>query len=136
MEQVVKQEQPLFEGDYVKNGGDLQFIVWVDEVGAYKPNQEKISLIDHGTDCDKHEFEVKIMKHAEHVQSCLMSWVGCAKLKAIPEGYYLMPLQPCEEMLKKAELEFQDLNIDIHDIQDRIVFAHQAMIQVRCQSSK
>ena len=44
--------------------------------------------------------------------------------------FYLMPMQPSEEMLKKAELEFQDLEFDIDDIQDRIVFSHQAMISV------
>lgn len=61
-----------------------------------------------------------------------MSWVECAKSKAIPDGYYLMPIQPDIEMLEKAELEFDDLNIS--DIQDRIVFSHQAMIQVLCQN--
>lgn len=53
---------------------------------------------------------------------------------ALPEGYYLMPIQPCEKMLEKAELEFE--NLDIDDLRDRIVFSHQAMIQVACQSAK
>lgn len=43
------------------------------------------------------------MEHATHVRSCLMSWIECAKSKAIPVGFYLMPMQPSEEMLKKAE---------------------------------
>ena len=39
-----------------------------------------------------------------------------------------MPIQPTEEMVEEAVLEFEGLNIN--DIRDRIVFSHQAMIQV------
>ena len=135
---LIKQERSLFEANYVKNGGgDLQFLKWDecdDGVGDYQPDWEKIGLVNHKTSYDEHEFGEKITEYAKHVQSCLMSWVECAKSKAIPEGYYLMPIQPCEKMLEKAELEFE--NLDIDDLRDRIVFSHQAMIQVACQSAK
>lgn len=131
--QLIKQERPLFEENYVKNGGDLQFLTW-DEcdngAGDYQPNWEKLSLVKHENAYEENVHNDKIMEHATHVRSCLTSWVECAKSKAIPVGFYLMPMQPSEEMLKKAELEFQDLEFDIDDIQDRIVFSHQAMISV------
>lgn len=94
--------------------------------------------INFDGDLEEKSFDESIMEHASHVTSCLFSWVECAKLKAtskaIPEGYYLMPLQPSKEMIASAESEFEDLEID--DIQDRIVFAHQAMIQTHLKSTK
>lgn len=127
---LLKQERPLFEDNYVKQGGRLQYLKWSecsDGTGSYEVDWESLEK-DEITD---QQFENHIQEHAEHVNGCLHSWVECAKSKAIPVGYYLMPLQPCIEMLNKAELEFE--GFDIPDLQDRIVFSHQAMIQAMLQ---
>ena len=59
--------------------------------------------------------------------------LACRELaQAVPEGFVLMPIQPTEEMIKNATCEFYDLDID--DIDDRIVFSHQAMIDAQEQS--
>ena len=42
------------------------------------------------------------MQHAEHVRSCLMSWVECAKSKAIPNGWILAPKEPNEKQKRTA----------------------------------
>lgn len=60
------------------------------------------------------------------------AWQLWQAAKAIPEGFVLMPIQPTEEMIKNATCEFYDLDID--DIDDRIVFSHQAMIEAQEQS--
>ena len=127
--QLIKQERPLFEANYVKNGGNLQYLKWAecsDGTGSYQADWSAISEADISSP----DFDEQIQEHAYHVSGCLHAWVECAKSKAIPVGFYLMPMQPSEEMLKKAELEFQDLEFDIDDIKDRIVFSHQAMISV------
>ena len=127
--QLIKQERPLFEENYVKNGGNLQYLKWAecsDGTGSYQADWSAISEADISSP----DFDEQIQEYADHVSGCFHAWGECAKSKAIPVGFYLMPMQPSEEMLKKAELEFQDLEFDIDDIQDRIVFSHQAMISV------
>lgn len=134
---LLQTERPLFEANYVENGGDLQLLKWdacSDGTGKYQPDWSKLSEINHESTEDEIDFDEGVSEHASHVQGCLMAWIECAKSKAIPSGYYLMPIQPCEEMLKQAECEFADLNID--DIQDRIVFSHQAMINVLAKANK
>lgn len=124
---ILNQERPLFEENYVKLGGSLQFLKWSeyhDGTGCYSPDWEAISK--EGINSAK--FDENTQERANTVFLCLLSWIECAKLKAIPSGYYLMPLQPDQEMLNEAEKEFEDC--DIEDLQDRIVFSHQAMIQV------
>lgn len=104
---LIKQERPLFEAYYVKNGGVLQFLKWdecSDGAGDYQPDWEKIGLLDHETDYTEHEFGERIMQHAEHVYSCLMSWVECAKSKAIPDGWLLAPKEPNEKQQRTAIL--------------------------------
>ncbi len=54
-----------------------------------------------------------------------------AQKVAVPKGFVLMPIQPTKEMIKNATREFYDLDID--DIDDRIVFSHQAMIEAQEQ---
>lgn len=130
---VLKRERPLFEENYVNMGGRMDFLKWSecsDGTGSYQPDWTAIGEAD----IDEPDFDDQIQEHAEHVTGCLQSWLECAKSKAIPKGYYLMPMQPSLEMLQKAEQEFNDL--DIEDIQDRIVFAHQAMIQALTQSAQ
>ena len=93
---LIKQERPVFEANYVKNGGDLQFLKWDecdDGTGDYQPDWEKIGLIDPETSFDE---------HAEHVRSCLMSWVECAKSKTIPDGWVLVPKEPNEKQQRTA----------------------------------
>lgn len=127
---LIKKERPLFEENYIKNGGNFQFLKWDecdDGTGSYQVDWETIQ--DSGP-----QFDEQIQEFAEHVTSCLNSWIECAKSKAIPYGHYLMPMQPDQDMLDKAELEFEGLEID--DIQDRIVFSHQAMIQVFSSSAQ
>lgn len=102
---LIKQERPLFEANYIKNGGDLQLLIWDecdDGAGNYQPNWEEIGLIDHKTSFDEHEFGEKIMQHAEHVHSCFMSWVECAKSKTIPDGWILAPKEPNEKQKRTA----------------------------------
>lgn len=124
---LIKKERPLFEENYIKNGGKLDYLKWDecnDGTGSYQADWEAIEeagIVDA-------KFDKQIQLDAEDTTSCLHSWVECAKSKAIPEGHYLMPIQPTEEMVEEAVLEFEGLDID--DIRDRIVFSHQAMIQV------
>ena len=124
---LIKKERPLFEENYIKNGGKLNYLKWDecnDGTGSYQADWEAIEeagIVDA-------KFDEQIQLDAEDTTSCLHSWVECAKSKAIPEGHYLMPIQPTEEMVEEAVLEFEGLNIN--DIRDRIVFSHQAMIQV------
>ena len=134
--ELLKQERPLFEANYVKNGGNLKLLKWaecLDGTGMYEIDWKQVEQEQHEGEIEESHFVNEVMAQAELVQACLMSWIECAKSKAIPQGYYLMPIQPSEEMLSDAEKEFNDL--DIEDIQDRIVFAHQAMIQVLCRSA-
>lgn len=102
---LVQQERPLFEANYLKNGGDLEFLIW-DEcdngAGDYQPNWEKIGLVDHENDYAEHEFGEKMMEHAKHVHSCLMSWVECAKSKAAPDGWILAPKEPNDKQKRTA----------------------------------
>lgn len=124
---ILQRERPLFEANYVQMGGNLKHIKWSecsDGTGLYLADWESLEGLDSET-------EEAATENAEHLTGCLLSWVACAKSKAIPEGYFLMPSQPCIEMLSMAEKEFE--NVDIDDLQDRIVFAHQAMIQVSCK---
>lgn len=105
--QLIKHERPLFEANYTKNGGDLQFLTWDecdDGAGDYQPNWGEIGLIDHKTALDEHEFGENIMQHASHVRSCLMSWVECAKSKAIPDGWVLAPKEPNDKQKATAML--------------------------------
>ena len=85
---LTKQERPLFESNYVSNGGSLQYLKW-DEcdngAGSYVVDWEAVDELD-APECD---FNDEIMAHAEHVTSCLCAWVQCAKSKAIPAGYYV-----------------------------------------------
>lgn len=104
---LIKQERPLFEENYVKNGGDLQFIKWdecSDGEGDYRPDWDKLSQIKHEDSFEETEFNQQILDHAEHVTSCLMSWVECARMKAIPEGWVLAPLEPIEKQKQAASL--------------------------------
>lgn len=124
---LTKIERPLFEANYIATGGNINFLKWdecSDGTGSYSADWEAIN----DADIDDSAFDEQIQEHAFHVTGCLHSWVQCAKAKAIPEGFYLMPTQPDQEMIAEAEKEFNDLEIE--DIQDRIVFSHQAMIQV------
>lgn len=125
---ILKHERPLFEDNYIRLGGSLQYIKWEecdDGAGTYQVDWLKLPK----EELHKGTLEEEVTARAKLVTNCLFSWVECAKSKVIPEGYYLMPLQPDEEMLKNAVLEFKDLGIE--DIEDRIVFSHQAMIEVR-----
>lgn len=127
--ELLKHERPLFEANFVKLGGNLDMIKWSecdDGTGTYEPDWLNIP------DNDDPEFGDHIMEHASHVQSCLMAWVECAKSKAIPKGYYLMPLQPSQEMIESAKKELQETVDD--DLEDRIVFVHQAMVKTHLQS--
>ena len=97
---LIKQERPLFEAHYVKANGDLQFLKWVeydDGLCVYEPDWEKIGLLVHTNSSDEDKFGENIMQHAHHVRSCLMSWVECAKSKAIPDGWVLAPKEPTEK---------------------------------------
>lgn len=131
---LIKQERPLFEANHIYHGGDLKYLKWSecsDGTGTYEVDWEAVDAEFKWSDSDDKD---AIIVKASILSDQFHTWVQCAKSKAIPHGYYLMPSQPCEEMLKKAELEFQDL--DIEDIQDRIVFSHQAMIQVLSNSTR
>jgi len=98
---LIKQERPLFEANYVKNGGDLQYLKWDecdDGAGSYQADWEAISEAD----IDDPEFDEEIQEHANHVTSCLHSWVECAKSKAIPDGWILAPKEPNEKQKRTA----------------------------------
>lgn len=128
---LLKQERPLFEANYVKNGGDLSLIKWSechDGTGSYEVNWGSIS------GSEDPDFEEDVMEHASNVQSCLMAWVECAKSKLPPLGYYLMPLQPIQEMVDSAKKELEDCEDE--DIEDRIVFTYQAMVKTFIQSQR
>lgn len=137
---IITKERPLFEENFISNGGNLEFIKWekcTNGTGDYQPDWDKISLINHDDTLSEHTFNENIIAHAQHVKSCLMTWVECAKSKEIPKGYYVMPLQPTEDMLLMAQKEFDDLGLgSVNDLQDRIVFAHQAMINILAQKAK
>lgn len=71
-------ERPLFEENFVENGGDLRFLKWdecTDGNGSYETDWD---VFGHH---NEYEDDEEIMAHAEHVTSCLMSWVECARLK-------------------------------------------------------
>lgn len=71
-------ERPLFEKNFVENGGDLQFLKWdecTDGNGSYQTDWDAFG---HHNETEDDE---AIMEHAEHVTSCLMSWLNCARLK-------------------------------------------------------
>lgn len=71
-------ERPLFEKNYTECGGQLQFLRWEecsDGNGTYQPNWETFGYEN------SHEDDEGILEQAEHVTSCLSSWIECAKLK-------------------------------------------------------
>ncbi|MGB9040242.1 MAG: hypothetical protein WCC23_17275 [Acinetobacter calcoaceticus] len=71
-------ERPLFEENYVENGGDLRFLKWdecTDGNGSYQTDWDAFGHHNEPED------DEEIMAHAEHVTSCLMSWAECARLK-------------------------------------------------------
>lgn len=73
-----KRERPLFEANYVENGGDIENLIWVactDDLGAYEPDWSNIGKIEHPSTLDKYFFKEKIVVHATHVNQRLESWV-------------------------------------------------------------
>lgn len=138
--ELIKIERPLFEANYVENGGDLQFLKWLetsDGLGGYAPDYDALQIDGGSLDIEEVFTIDEVSEHANDVQSRLMTWVECAKSKAIPKGYYVLPIQPTEEMLTAAKDEFQDIDIDDLDVlDDCIVFAHQAMIEAYNKSKK
>ncbi|HCV3190541.1 TPA: hypothetical protein OV554_003693, partial [Acinetobacter baumannii] len=130
---ILKIERPLFEANLIEQGStQLTYLKWNecdDGTGEYGVDWE--AAADAGLNSEMQEY---LHEDAPSVTSCLMTWVQCAKAKAIPDGYFLMPSQPNEEMLAVAKSEFGDDDID--DLEDKIVFAHQGMIKVACQSLK
>ncbi|SSR05700.1 hypothetical protein [Acinetobacter baumannii] len=71
-------ERQLFEKNFVENGGELRFLKWdecSDGNGSYEIDWDKFGIINDPEDDDA------IDDYAEHVTSCLMSWVECAKIK-------------------------------------------------------
>ncbi|WP_411583123.1 hypothetical protein [Acinetobacter nosocomialis] len=69
-------ERPLFEENFVENGGDLDDLVWegcTDGNGSYQPNWNECEF-EHGED------EEVIFK-AKQITSKLNTWLECAKLK-------------------------------------------------------
>jgi len=71
-------ERPLFEENFIENGGDLRFLKWdecTDGNGSYETDWDAFGHHNEPED------DEEIMAHAEHVTSCLMSWAECARLK-------------------------------------------------------
>lgn len=129
---MVQQERHAFEKNYVDCGGRLNFLKWeqsADGAGSYIVDWEQLD--NQGANGD--ESTDDLVELAEHITGCLFSWVECAKLKQIPKGMVLMPLQPTKEMIKAAVSEFEDSDTD--DVEDKVVFAHQAMANVWQQST-
>lgn len=52
-----------------------------------------------------------------------------ALLEALPVGYVIVPIQPTKAMLKLAAEEYGDLDISVGELKERLVFAHQAMVE-------
>lgn len=129
---ILKIERPLFEANLIERGSDqLAYLKWNecdDGTGEYGVDWEATAKAGLNSEMEEH-----LLEDAVSVTSSLMTWVQCAKAKAIPDGYFLMPSQLNEEMLDAAKKEFGDDDID--DLEDKIVFAHQAMISVVCQSA-
>ena len=60
-------------------------------------------------------------------------------LDNLPVGYVILPIQPTKSMLKLAAEEYGDLDISVGELEERLVFAHQAMVegfmrQLGCES--
>lgn len=129
---ILKIERPLFEANLIEQGSDqLTYLKWNecdDGTGQYGVDWEATTKAGLNSEMEEH-----LQEEAVSVTSCLMTWIQCAKAKAIPDGYFLMPSQPNEEMLDAAKKEFGEDEID--DLEDKIVFAHQAMMNVACQSA-
>lgn len=50
-------------------------------------------------------------------------------LDNLPVGYVIVPIQPTKAMLKLAAEEYGDLDISVGELKERLVFAHQAMVE-------
>lgn len=101
--EVLNRERPLFEANYVLLGGSLQFLKWEEcdnGTGTYQPDWEAIS----DSNISESNFDEEILEHSNIVDSCLHSWVECAKSKAIPDGWVLAPKEPIEKQKKAATL--------------------------------
>lgn len=123
---LLNKERPLFEANFVENGGSLRYLEWqsnLDGSGEYKPNWELISKeVD-----DVPDFNQEVSALAEIVSASLHGWINSAICHKLPSGVYLMPMQPTQAMIDQAKIEYEDEDID--DLDDKVVFAHQAMLK-------
>lgn len=118
-------ERAAFEKDFMQRGGQLNYLKWVelkDQTAAYQVDWTAIE----DANISEPEFNESIQSQAEYASGCLESWVGCAKSKANAQGFFTIPSMPDKDMIKAAIQEFN--NPETSNLEDKIVFAHQAMI--------
>lgn len=111
----IQKQRGMFEAYLLSQGVDLKYMPCI------YFNGESYDQDDGDEDYQEALGEINLGWNA---------WQQAQKV-AVPEGFVLMPIQPTKEMIKNATREFYDLDID--DIDDRIVFSHQAMIEAQEQ---
>lgn len=131
---LLLRELPLFEQHITRMGGHLQFIQWDHEQDCYQLNWSAIQAANQGSNQPEDDLKEVHASYAAFMTSNFYIWLSCAEGKALPEGYYAVPMQPTEEMVENAKKEFQIDEEEYEEqygesLDDHIVFAHQAMIQ-------
>lgn len=120
-----EKERPVFEANYLKLNDKFKYVSWVaweDGTGYYQPDWELI----HKDGLSGLDFDNQLLEVSKIATARLHSWIECAKYKCIPDGHYIIPIQPDGNMIDRAIEEFDGIEVD--NLEDRIVFAHQAMI--------
>lgn len=116
---LLNKERPKFEKEFSKVEYVMDFMEWDYTKNAYVVNP-LTNTLQHSV----------IESHCEELTKYLHVWTTCAKANKIPKGYYLMPIQPTEEMIDAAEKELENCERERDSIQDTIIFVYQSMIQI------
>lgn len=130
--QAVIRELPLFEQSITRMGGHLQSIQWDHELGTYRVKDSILQTLED----DLKELQ---NSHAALMTSNFYIWLASSETRSLANGYYIVPMQPTQEMIDRAKQEFkvdEDEYEELYgeSLEDHIVFAHQAMVQAYQQS--
>lgn len=95
----VELECKAFAENYIAKGRSLEYLkIEQSEDGTLSYQPDWNALEEAGIDDFEHTND--LAEHAEYVTICLRAWLDCAKTKAVPKGYVLMPKEVSQELIE------------------------------------